>query len=61
MWHVDEIPRSSAIDPAGKCLVCANQDSNDIVVFRIDPETGLLFEISKMNIPTPVCVKPGVF
>ena len=53
-----EIPRSFAIDPAGEFLLCANQDSDDIVVFRIDIGTGLLSEISKIHIPTPVCVLP---
>jgi len=52
------IPRNFAIEPTGKYLLCANQDSDDIVVFNIDHETGRLSEISKINIPTPVCVKP---
>ena len=55
-----EIPRNFSIDPTGVYLICANQDSDDIVVFEIDAETGLLSEISKINIPTPVCVKSVV-
>jgi len=55
-----EIPRNFAIDPTGNYLLCANQDSDDIVVFRIDNKTGRLSEISRCDIPTPVCVKPVV-
>jgi len=33
-------PRSFAVDPSGKYLLAANQDSNNVVVFRIDPKTG---------------------
>ncbi len=55
-----EIPRNFAIDPTGKYLLCANQNSDDIVVFRIDPATGLLSETSRINVPSPVCVKPLV-
>lgn len=56
-----EIPRNFAIDPSGNYLLCANQDSDNIVVFRIDDETGMLTEESKINIPTPVCVKTYIF
>ena len=55
------IPRNFAIDPSGSYLLCANQDSNDIVVFNIDRETGVLSKKSKIEIPTPVCVKAYVF
>src|SRR5262249_55983371 len=33
-------PRHFAIDPTGRYLVVANQDSNGAVVFRIDPTSG---------------------
>jgi 6-phosphogluconolactonase len=35
-------PRNFAIDPTGAFLLAANQDSGNIVVFRIDPSTGAL-------------------
>jgi len=53
-----KIPRNFAIEPTGNYLLCANQDSDTIVVFKIEHESGLLTEISKIEIPTPVCVKP---
>ena len=38
-------------------LLVANQDSNSIVVFRIDPNTGRLKPTGQtLEVPTPVCV-----
>ena len=53
-----EIPRNFAIDSTGAYLLCANQDTDNIIVFKIDKGTGRLSETSAINIPTPVCVKP---
>lgn len=52
-------PRSFIITPNGKFLLVANQHSNLIQVFRIDPATGLLTD-TKQDITTiekPVCLK----
>lgn len=50
-------PRDFALDPTGKWLLAANQDTDNIVEFRIDPETGAL-KPTGINIktPTPVCI-----
>lgn len=50
-------PRDFTIDPSGTWLLAANQDTNNIVEFRIDQETGALTPTG-VNIaaPTPVCV-----
>lgn len=51
-------PRNFGIDPTGAYLVAANQDSASLVVFKIDPATGKLTPAdSKVEVPTPVCVK----
>jgi 6-phosphogluconolactonase len=51
-------PRDFAIDPTGKYMVVANQDSDIIFVYRIDPASGRLFRIpSGLNIGNPVCLK----
>lgn len=52
------IPRDFAIDPSGTFLVVANQDSDQLVSFRIDRTTGLLSD-PKINsdFQSPVCVK----
>jgi len=50
-------PRNFAIDPTGKYLLAANQDSNTIVVFRIDSQTGRLTPTGQtIEIPVPTCV-----
>jgi 6-phosphogluconolactonase len=51
-------PRGFGIDPTGAWLVAANQGSDTIVVFRIDPETGGLKPTgATVNVGSPVCVK----
>jgi len=51
-------PRSFVIDPSGSFLLVANQDSDNVVTFRIDQATGMLTETGMdANIPTPVCLK----
>lgn len=52
-----KIPRSFNIDPSGKFLLCANQDSGNVVVFRIDPITGRLAPTdTRVNLDKPTCV-----
>jgi 6-phosphogluconolactonase len=51
-------PRNFAIDPSGTLLFAENQQSNNIVVFRIDQQTGKLTSTGKtLNVGQPVCVK----
>jgi 6-phosphogluconolactonase len=51
-------PRNFLIDPTGQWLLVANQNTNNIVVFRIDQKTGLLKDAGKsLAIPMPVCLK----
>jgi 6-phosphogluconolactonase len=50
-------PRNFAIDPTGKFLLAANQESNNIVVFRIDAITGALSPTGDMvEAPAPACI-----
>ena len=50
-------PRNFTLDPTGNYLLVANQLSDNVVVLKRDPVTGLLestgFEI---KVPTPTCV-----
>lgn len=51
-------PRSFEIDPTGKFLFAENEKSNDIVVFKIDADTGRLTPSGKvLDVPEPVCLK----
>jgi 6-phosphogluconolactonase len=50
-------PRNFAIDPTGKFLLAANQESSNIVVFRIDSATGALAPTGEIvEAPAPVCI-----
>lgn len=53
-----ETPRNFNFDPTGKYLLVANQNSNSIVVFSRNSETGLLTDTGKrIHIGKPVCIK----
>jgi 6-phosphogluconolactonase len=50
-------PRNFAIDPTGSWLLAANEDSNNIVVFRIDEKNGRLSSTGDVvQVPSPTCV-----
>ncbi len=50
-------PRNFALDPTGQWLWDANQESDSIVIYRVDPKTGKLTPSGKkLNIPSPACV-----
>jgi 6-phosphogluconolactonase len=51
-------PRNFAIDPTGNFLLAANQNGNDIVIFKRDKSTGLLTASGKtIQVDKPVCLK----
>jgi 6-phosphogluconolactonase len=51
-------PRGFAIDPTGKFLISANQNSNNIITFLIDPGMGHLSRLGdETQASMPVCVK----
>ncbi len=51
-------PRNFVIDPTGTFLLVANQDSDNVITFRIDSATGKLIETGlRCEIPKPVCLK----
>jgi 6-phosphogluconolactonase len=51
-------PRNFVIDPTSHFLLVANRDTNNIVVFSIDPVTGMLKATgNEISIPNPVCLK----
>jgi 6-phosphogluconolactonase len=50
-------PRDFTIDPSGRWLVAANQESSTLTVFRRDPTSGRLTAVgAPQPAPTPVCV-----
>ncbi len=50
-------PRNFALSPDGRWLVCANQTTNNLVSFRVDPATGRLTPTGHTaTVPQAVCV-----
>jgi 6-phosphogluconolactonase len=50
-------PRNFAIDPSGAYLLAANQDSDNIFIFRINPKTGIPAPTGQVfEVPSPVCL-----
>ena len=51
-------PRNFIIDPMGNYLLVANQDSDNIVIFKRDKKTGLLEPTqNQIKLPKPVCLQ----
>src|SRR5688572_29544027 len=51
-------PRNFNFDPSGNFLLVANQNSDEIVIFKRDKQTGLLNDTGKrIKISKPVCLK----
>jgi 6-phosphogluconolactonase len=50
-------PRNFNIDPAGRYLLAAGQDSHTLASFLVDPASGLLsYNHSVISTPSPICV-----
>lgn len=54
-------PRNFCMDPGGRWLLAANQDSDEIVLFERNPQNGMLKEKAGISVPTPVCICPIPF
>ncbi len=53
-----KIPRNFNLDPTGQWLITAGQNSDNLAIFRVDPQTGKLeFTGTKLEVGAPVCVK----
>ena len=51
-------PRNFSFDPSGNYLLVANQNSDEIVIFKVNKDTGLLTDTGKkIVVPNPVCLK----
>lgn len=50
-------PRNFNIDPSGRWLLAAGQDSHTLAVFVVSPESGrLTYNRSIVSTPSPICV-----
>ncbi|MFN9911093.1 MAG: lactonase family protein, partial [Pirellulaceae bacterium] len=53
-------PRNFNIDPSGKWLLAAGQDSHTLAAFAIDTAKGeLTYNRSVIHTPAPICVLFG--
>ncbi|MCU6794428.1 lactonase family protein [Paenibacillus sp. WQ 127069] len=51
-------PRSFVIDPTGSYVFVAHQDTDNVVAFTVDRQTGLLQPTGhNIKVPMPVCIK----
>lgn len=51
-------PRHFIIDPSGNYLLAANQDTDNIVIFKRNKQTGMLTETGdQIKVSMPVCVQ----
>lgn len=51
-------PRNFNFDPTGNFLLVANQNSDAIVIFKVDKNTGLLTDTNnRIEVGKPVCLK----
>jgi len=53
-----EHPRNFLIDPDGKFVLVANRDTDDVILFERDRESGMITDTGmKIEVPAPVCLK----
>lgn len=53
-----KIPRNICLDPGGKWLIAAHQDSGTAALFKVDQDSGkLTFTGTKVNVPGSICVR----
>jgi len=50
-------PRNFALDPAGRFMWVANQESDSITRFAADANTGRLTALGRIAVPRPVCIQ----
>jgi 6-phosphogluconolactonase len=51
-------PRNFNFDPSGDYLLVANQNSDDIVIFKVNHQTGMLKDTgNRIDVGNPVCIK----
>ncbi|MFC4230448.1 lactonase family protein [Parasediminibacterium paludis] len=50
-------PRNFTIDPTGHYLLVANQNSDNVIIFKRDKTTGLLTFVNQFETGNPTCLK----
>lgn len=53
-----EVPRNICLDPTGRWLIAAHQNSATAALFKVDQDSGrLTFTGKKVNVPGSICVR----
>ena len=53
-----QIPRNICLDPTGKWLIAAHQNSGTAALFKVDQDSGkLTYSGTKVNVPGSICVR----
>ncbi len=53
-----KVPRNFMVDRRGEYVLVANQDTDNVVVYKLDTKTGKLTATgTELKIPAPVCVR----
>ena len=51
-------PRNFNLDPTGKWLIALNRESNTVVIFAVDPQTGKLTPTGQvLDLRSPSCLR----
>lgn len=57
-----KLPRNFLVDSRGEYVFVANQETDNIVIFRLDQKTGKLkYTGNQFKVPSPVCLKMTTF
>ena len=53
-----KFPRNFTIDPTGGWMIVANQDTDNVLVYKIDQSTGkLTYAEQEYAVGMPVCIR----
>lgn len=52
-----QTPRDFDMDSTGDYIIVGNQASDSVIVYRFIRDTGKMAEVSRLEIPTPICIK----
>lgn len=54
---VGKVPRNFMVDDKGEYVLVANQETDNIIVFKKDQQSGKLTSGAEIKVPSPVCLK----